>query len=120
QKADERSVSAVSPKGDAWSALALLDGLKDKAAGIAKAKMELEKSLQDIKYDEPTETERGALLLTGTGKGKKAGVEVVFAVGIFEPAAGQLGGAVFIVDKDVEDHYKELVRYTCSTIRGEK
>jgi hypothetical protein len=94
--------------------------VKDKEAGIAKAKQGLEKSLKDIKYDEPTETERGALVVTGTGKGKKAGVEVVFAVGVFESGAGQLAGAAFVVDKDVEDHYKETVRSICETIRGEK
>jgi hypothetical protein len=120
QIAEDRQVTAVTPDRHGWSALALLDGLKDKQAGIAKAKQGLEKSLQDIKYDEPTETERGALLVTGTGKAKKSGAEVVFAVGVFESGPGQLAGAAFIVDKDVEDHYKETVRYICQTIRGEK
>ena len=120
QKPEDRRVSAVTADGHGWSAIALLEGVKDKQAGITKAKQGLEKSLQDIKYDEPTETERGALVVTGTGKGKKAGVEVVFAVGVFESGPGQLAGAAFIVDKDVEDHYKETVRYICQTIRGEK
>ena len=120
QKAEDRRVSAVTADGHGWSVIALLEGVKDKQAGITKAKQGLEKSLQDIKYDEPTETERGALVVTGTGKGKKAGVEVVFAVGVFESGPGQLAGAAFIVDKDVEDHYKETVRSICQTIRGEK
>jgi hypothetical protein len=120
QKAEDRRVTAVSTDGHGWSVIALLEGVKDKQAGITKAKEGLEKTLKDIKYDEPTETERGALVVTGTGKGKKAGVDVVFAVGVFESSPGQLAGAAFIVDKDVEDHYKETVRYTCQTIRGEK
>ena len=120
QKAEDRHVSAVTADGQGWSVIALLEGVKDKQAGITKAKQGLEKSLKDIKYDEPTETERGALVMTGTGKGKKAGVEVVFAVGVFESGPGQLAGAAFIVDKDVEDHYKETVRSICQTIRGEK
>ena len=33
---------------------------------------------------------------------------------IYEP------GLDTIVDKNVEDHYKETVRYICGTIRGEK
>jgi hypothetical protein len=119
-KAQDRRASAVSADGQGWSVVALLDGVKDKEAGITKAKQGLEKSLKDIKYDEPTETERGALVVTGTGKGKKAGVEVVFAIGVFESGKGQLAGAAFIVDKDVEDHYKETVRSICETIRGEK
>jgi len=120
QKAQDGHVSAVTADGQGWSVIALLEGVKDKAAGITKAKQGLEKSLKDITYDEPTETERGALVVTGTGKGKKAGVEVVFAVGVFESAPGQLAGAAFVVDKDVEDHYKETVRSICQTIRGEK
>jgi hypothetical protein len=118
-KAQDRRASAVSADGQGWSVIALLDGVKDKEAGITKAKQGLEKSLTDIKYDEPTETERGALVVTGTGKGKKAGVDVVFAVGVFESGPGQLAGAAFVVDKDVEDHYKETVRSICETIRGE-
>ena len=118
--ARQDGVSAVTEDGQGWSVIALLDGVKDKVAGIAKAKQGLEKSLKDIKYDEPVETERGALVVTGTGKSKKAGVEVVFAVGVFESGPGQLAGAAFIVDKDVEDHYKETVRSICQTIRGEQ
>jgi hypothetical protein len=120
QNAEDRRVTATSADGHAWSVIALLEGVKDKEAAIAKAKQGLEKSLQDIKYDDPTETERGALVVTGTGKGKKAGVDVVFAMGVFESGPGQIAGAAFVVDQDVEDHYKETVRYTCQTIRGEK
>ena len=120
QKAGKNYVSAISPKGNAWSVIATLDGAKDKEAGIKKVKQGLEKYLQDIEYDELTKTERGALLITGTGKGKKTGIPVVFAAGVFEAGPGQLAGTAFVVDKNVEDHYKEAVRYMCQTIRGEK
>jgi len=120
QKADDRHVTAVTSDGQGWSIAVLLDGVKDKQAGIAKAKEGLAKSLRDIQYDEPTETERGALVVTGTGTSMKSGAEVVFAVGVFESGPEQMAGAAFVVDKDVEDHYKEMVRFVCSTIRGEK
>ena len=64
-------MSAVSKKGNAWSALALLDGVKDKQAGIKKIKQGLEKYLTDIDYDDLTKTDRGALLITGTRQGKE-------------------------------------------------
>jgi hypothetical protein len=120
QKGTDESVSAVSKKGNAWSALALLDGVKDKQAGIKKIKQGLEKNLNDIEYDELTKTDRGALLITGTGKGKKAGADVAFAVGVFEAAPKQLAGVAFIVDKSVDDRYKEAARYIVKTIRTEK
>jgi hypothetical protein len=120
QKVGENSVSAISAKGNAWSMLATLDGVKDKQAGIDNIKKGLERYLTDIKYDEPTKTEKGALLLTGTGKAKKAGIDVVFATGVTEAAPGQLAGVAFVVDKNVEDHYKEAVRFICKTIRVEK
>ena len=37
QKAGDNSVSATSAKGNAWSGIATLDGVKDKEAGIAKS-----------------------------------------------------------------------------------
>jgi hypothetical protein len=55
--------------------------------------------------------------VTGSGKGKKAGVDVVFAAGVFEAAQGQLAGAAFVVDSKIEDHYKETVQSICETIR---
>jgi hypothetical protein len=97
--------------------IATLEGAADKYAGIAKVKHGLEQYLQDIKYDDPTETKRGALVITGTGKAKKSGVAVVFAAGVFDTGAGQLAGAAFVVDANIEDHYKETVRQICQTIR---
>ena len=98
----------------------LLDGVKDKQAGIKKIKQGLEKYLKDIDYDDLTKTDNGALLITGTGKGKKAGTDVVFAVAVFEAAPEQLAGVAFIVDKSLDDRYKEAAGYIVKTIRVEK
>jgi hypothetical protein len=117
QKTGDNQVSAVSGDGQAYSMLVVLEGVGDKQAGVEKIKTGLAKYLNDIKYDEPSETKGGAVVVTGTGKGKKAGVEVVFAAGLFEVAQGQLAGAAFVVDSKVEDHYKETVRGICQTIR---
>ena len=120
QKSGKNWISAISPKRNAWSVIATLDGANDKEAGIKKVKQGLEKYLQNVEYDKITKTERGALLITGTGNGKKTNIPVVFAVGVFEAGPGQLAGTAFVVDKNAEDHYKEAVRYMCQTIRGEK
>jgi uncharacterized protein YcfJ len=118
QKAADKSVTAVSGDKHAWSAVGILEGIKDKQAGIDRIKQGLEKSLTSIDYDDPTETERGTLMVTGTGKTKKAGVDVVFATGVFEPAPGQFAAAAFVVDNNLDDQYKETVRYICETMRG--
>jgi hypothetical protein len=120
QKAGDHYVSAVSADGHAWSAIATLDSVKDKQAGIDQIKQGLEKYLQDVKFDDLTKTEGGALVVTGTGKGKKAGVGVVFAAGVLDAGDGQLAGAAFVVDQNVEQHYKETVRYICQTLRRAK
>ena len=117
QKTADRSVTAVSADGHAWSGIATLEGAKDKQAGITRIKQELEKYLQNINYDDPAETKGGAQIITGTGKAKRAGVDVVFAAGVFDAAPGQIAGIAFVADKDLEDHYKEAARYICQTIR---
>jgi hypothetical protein len=117
QTAGDRYVSAVSADGQAYSTVATLEGTADKPAGIARVKHGLEQYLQDIKYDDQQETSRGALVVTGTGTAKKSGVPVVFAAGVLETGTGQLGGAAFVVDARIEDHYKETVRQICQTIR---
>ena len=117
QKTGDNYISAVSGDGQAYSMLAALEGVADKQAGIEKVKNGLAKYLNDIKYDEPSETKEGAVVVTGTGKGKKAGVDVVFAAGLFDAGKGQLVGAAFVVDSKIEDHYKETVRGICQTIR---
>jgi hypothetical protein len=120
QKAGKISASAASPKGNAWAAIATIDGAKDKEAGINGIKGRLAKYLQNIEYDEPTKTDRGALLITGSGNSAKSSIPVVFAIGVFNASPDQLAAAAFVADKNVEDQYKEAVRYMCQTIRGEK
>jgi hypothetical protein len=110
-------ISAVSGDGQAYAMIATLEGAADKQAGIAKVKQGLGQYLDDIKYDEPTETKRGALVITGTGKGKKSGVDVVFAAGVFDTGGGQIAGAAFVVDSRIEQHYKETIRQICQTMR---
>ena len=117
QKTGDNQVSAVSGDGQAYSVLVVLDGATDKQAGVERVKNGLAKHLSDIKYDEPSETKSGAVVVTGTGKGKKGGTDVVFAAALFEAAKGQLVGSAFVVDSKVEDHYKETVRGICQTIR---
>jgi hypothetical protein len=117
QKTGDNYVSAVSPDGQAYSMLVSLEKVADKEGGIKKVKEGIENYLKDIKYDMPSETKGGAVVITGTGKAKKAGVDVVFAVGLFDAGKGQLIGAAFVADSKVEDHYKETVRGICQTIR---
>ncbi|QDT65988.1 hypothetical protein [Calycomorphotria hydatis] len=116
QKSGDNFVSAVSADGQLWSVMAMLKNASDKEDGIQKAKDGLEKYLQDVEYDDVSETKGGALIITGTGQTKK-GVDVTFAAGVFDAGNGQLAGAAFVVDSSVEDHYKEVVRQVCQTIR---
>ena len=120
QKTGDNYISAVSGDGQAYSMLVALEGVADKEAGIKKVKEGLENYLKDVKYDDPSETKGGAVVITGTGKAKKAGVDVVFAAGVFDAGKGQLVGAAFVVDSKIEDHYKETVRGICQTIRRTK
>ncbi|MFL5245960.1 MAG: hypothetical protein ACJ8FY_28145 [Gemmataceae bacterium] len=117
QKTGDNCVSAVSGDGNAYSMLAVLEKVADKEGGIKMVKEGLENYLKDVKYDDPSETKGGAVIITGAGKGKKAGVDVVFAVGIFDAGKGQLAGAAFVVDAKMDDYYKETVRGICQTIR---
>ena len=75
----------------------LLD--RDHQAAAKKIQAGLENHLQDLKHDEATKTKGGATVVTGTGKGKKKGVDVVFAAAIFDAGNGQLVGAAFVVDR---------------------
>jgi hypothetical protein len=117
QSIGDRYVSAVSADGQAYSMIATVEGAVDKQAGIAKVKQGLENYLQDIAYDEPTETKRGALVVTGSGKGKKSGIPVVFATGVFDTGPRQIAGLAFVVDARIEDHYKETIQQICQTVR---
>ena len=117
QVTGDRYISAVSADGQAYAMIAPLEGAADKPGGINRVKQGLLQYLQDIKYDDLTETKRGALVVTGTAKGKKAGVDVVFAAGVLDAGAGQIVGAAFVVDSRIEDYYKETIRQICQTIR---
>ena len=116
QKTGANYISAVSPDGQAYSML-VVDKVADKQAGVKKLKQGLEKYLTDITYDDPSDAKNGGVVITGTGKAKKAGADVVFAAGLFDAGKGQLLGAAFVVDSKIEDHYKETVRSICQTIR---
>jgi hypothetical protein len=117
QTTGDRYVSAVSADGQAYSMIVALQGVADKGAGIARVKQGLGHYLQDIKLDDLKETKRGAVVVTGTARGKKSGVPVVFAAGVLDAGAGQFAGAAFVVDARIEDYYKETVRQICQTIR---
>jgi hypothetical protein len=117
QVTGDRFVSAVSADGQAYSMIVALQGVADKEAGIARVKQGLGNYLQDIKFDDVKETKRGGAVVTGTAKGKKSGVPVVFAAGVLDAGEGQFAGAAFVVDSRIEDYYKETVRQICQTIR---
>jgi len=121
QKTGANYISAVSGDGQVYSMLVLLKGVDDKQAGIKKVEDGLAKNyLTDVKLDEPRETKGGAKVITGTGKGKKSGVDVVFAAGVFDAGEGQFVGAAFVADSKIENYYKETVRGICQTIRRAK
>lgn len=117
QRTGDKYISAVSADGTAYSMLASLEGVIDKDAAIKKVKAGLENYLKDVKYDDPSETKGGAVVVTGTGKAKKAGVDVVFATAVFDAGKGQLIGAAFVVDSKIDEYYKETVRGICQTLR---
>ena len=120
KKSGDHFVTATSADGQAWSVLATLSDVKDKLAGIEKIRNGLSKNLQDVKFDKLFESKRGAFVVTGTGKGKKQGIDVVFAGGVFETGEDELGGLIFIVDASIADHYKEAIRQACQSVRLEK
>jgi hypothetical protein len=114
------SVIGTSEDGQAWSVISTIDDIQDKKAGIAKIKEGLEDYLDEIKYDELTETESGSLVLSGAAKGKKSGVEVVFTSAVFESGSERFCGIVFIVDADIEQYYEKTVLAICSSVLVEK
>ena len=121
QRTGPNYISAVSPDGQVYSMLVLLKGVDDKQAGIKKVENGLAKNyLNDVKFDEPRDTKGGAKVITGTGKAKKSGVDVVFAAGVFDAGEGQYVGAAFVADSKIEDHYKETVKGICQTLRRAK
>jgi hypothetical protein len=117
QTTGESSVSAISKDGQACAMFGTMAAVADKPSGIKNIKAGLEGYLHDVKYDEPIETKGGTLVITGTGKTKKNDVEVVFVAAVFDSGKGQFGGAAFVVDAKIEDHYKATVRGICETLR---
>jgi hypothetical protein len=115
QVVQKNSVIATSEDGQAWSVISTLDDIHDQAAGIAKIKAGLEDYLKEIKYDDITKSESGSLILAGTGKGKKTGVDVVFTSAVFMSGARHCG-LVFIVDSDIEKYYEKTVLAICESI----
>jgi hypothetical protein len=116
QRDGGNAISAVSPDGQVYCWLVAIktnarqDAIRRLKYGLAT------NYLNDIKYDEPKETKGGATVITGTGKGKKSGVDLVFATGVFE-VGDQVVAATFLADSKIEDYYKETMRGICQTIR---
>jgi hypothetical protein len=114
QRNQANFITAVSPDGQVYCMLVAIKAVRTKQYAIQRIKTGLSTNdLNDIKYDEPKE---GATVITGTGKGKKSGVDVVFATGIFE-SGDQLVAVTFLADLKIEDYYKETIRGICQTIR---
>lgn len=119
QVIEKNSVVSTSEDGTAWSVISTMDEIQDQPAGMTKIKEGLEDYLKEIKYDETTKTESGSLVLSGTGKGKKTGVDVVFTSAVF--MSGQRHcGIVFIVDADIEKYYEKTVLAICESILVEE
>jgi heat shock protein HslJ len=119
QVVGKNHVTATSDDGTAWSVISTLEEVQDQPAGIKKIKEGLEDYLTEIKYDETTETESGSLVLSGTGKGKKSGVDVVFTSAVFMSGKRHCG-IVFIVDADIEKYYEKTVLAICESILVEE
>ncbi len=120
QVVENTAVVAVSADGQAWSVTSTLDDVKDHQAGIAKIKEGIEDYLQEIKFDDAAKTQSGSVFLSGTGKGKKTDVDVVFTAAVFESGKGQLSGIVFIVDADIEKFYEKTIIAICKSVLVEK
>ena len=45
---------------------------------------------------------------------------MVFSAAVFDAAPGQLAGVAFVVDKNLDDRFKEAVSYIVKTIQVEK
>ena len=116
QTVGKSHVVATSEDGTAWSVISTLDDIKDKKSGTEKIKEGLADYLKEIKYDEVTETESGSLVLSGTGKGKKSSVDLVFTSAVFESGPERFAGIVFIVDADIEKYYEKTVLAICQSV----
>ncbi len=120
QVVGENHVIAVSADGQAWSVISTLDDVKDHQTGIDKIKEGIEEYLKDVEYDKTAKTAGGALILAGTGRGKKTDVDIVFTTAVFESGEGQLSGIVFIVDADIEKYYEKTILAICKSVLVEE
>jgi hypothetical protein len=112
---EQHRVSAVSADGQACSMTATLEGQRTSKNHEDQARARTVSSGHQVRRPDRDETR--CLRGPGTGKGKKSGVAVVFAPGVFDTGAGQIAGAAFVVDACIEEHYKGMVRQICQTIR---
>ncbi len=119
QVVGKNHVIATSDDGTAWSVISTLEDVKDQPAGIEKIKEGLEDYLKEIKYDATTKSESGSLVLSGTGKGKKSGVDVVFTSAAFMSGERHCG-IVFIVDANIEKYFEKTVLAICESILVEE
>jgi hypothetical protein len=115
QVLDKNHVIATSADGQAWSVISTMDGIEDHPSGINKIKAGLEEYLKEIQYDETVKTESGSTVLSGTGKGKKSGVDVVFTSAVFK-SGDKHCGIVFIVDADIEKYYEKTILAICKSV----
>ena len=119
QVLDKNHVIATSADGQAWSVISTMDGIQDHQSGIDKIKAGLEEYLKEIQYDETVETESGSTVLSGTGKGKTSGVDVVFTSAVFTSGEKHCG-IVFIVDADIEQYYEKAILAICRSVLVEE
>lgn len=117
QRTGDHYISAVSPDGHCWSMFVALRSTSDIDAAMKKVEDGLNNYMTAIKFDPQTKGKQGGVVMTGTGKGKKAGADLNFAVGVFDAGNDQLVAAGFAVDAKLDEHYKETVRGICETIR---
>ncbi|QDU75776.1 hypothetical protein Pan97_28180 [Bremerella volcania] len=117
QRTGDNYISAVSPDGHCWAMFVAMKSTTDVNAAMKKVEDGLNNYMTALKFDEPTKGKNGGVAVTGSGKGKKAGADLNFAVGVFDAGNNQLVAAGFAVDAKLDDHYKETVRGICETIR---
>lgn len=117
QRTGENYISAVSPDGHCWAMFVTIKSTTEMNAAMKKVEDGLQNYMTALKFDEPNKGKNGGLVMTGSGKGKKVGADLNFAVGVFDAGNNQLVAAGFAVDAKLDDHYKETVRGICETIR---
>lgn len=117
QRTGQNYISAVSADGHCWSMFVTIKSTTDVNAALKKVEDGLQNYMTEIKFDKQTEGKNGGVVVTGNGKGKKAGTDLNFAVGVFDAGNNQLVAAGFAVDAKLDEHYKETVRGICETIR---